>query len=161
MDAQNIELTDDAVKELSYGLEGSETSEESIQDAIKEAKQQIFNDLKKDIQKKIKDFQFEKIKVSYSLRNNTFWVLAIVKILEDNVKFLIVRIPFYTTELIKIENSSFTLNKISFDEIFRILGDNKFISIAIQKYLKKFTEPKPISDASSKKARDLFGGLMD
>ena len=176
MDAQNIELTEDAVKELLYDLEGNEKTSESVKEVIREAKQQLFSNLKSVTEKKIKklghtntknwvttakDFQFKEVKVSYLFRNNLWLDLAIVEIPENNIKFLVVDLPFHTAELFPIKNSTFTLSKINFDEIFRILGDNKFITEALKKHLLKFIEPKPIADSSSKKARDLFGGLMD
>ena len=52
------------------------------------------------------------------------------------------------------------LKKINLKNLENIINE-KYPSKKINDYLMKFIEPKPISDASSKKAREMFGGLMD
>ena len=59
-----------------------------------------------------------------------------------------------------IQNKIFDFNDIDLNYIHSTL-EKKYDFILVQDYLENLTKPRPIADASSKKARDLFGGLMD
>ena len=59
-----------------------------------------------------------------------------------------------------IQNKIFDFNDIDLNYIHSTL-EKKYDFILVQDYLKNLTKPRPISDATSKKAREMFGGLMD
>jgi len=61
-----------------------------------------------------------------------------------------------------IQNIFFNFNDLNMEHIHNNIDINTSIQdSAATKYIKNKIKPRPISDASSKKARDLFGGLMD
>ncbi len=184
MNAQDIKLTEDAIKELMW--ENSETDQQNTE-IIRQAKEEIFIELKKDIEKTLKNnkitvelkkyqtvtkkFDILDAKISCSLYKDLYrdekdseiilWImLSIINIPEDNKKYVVIIIPHQTSALIPIENLSFNLNELNFNKIFAL---QKYYNITpdVIKYIKQFTSPRPISDSSGKKARELFGGLMD
>jgi len=53
------------------------------------------------------------------------------------------------------------LNKIETAISSGSIYDENTGASSLQGYLLKFIEPRPIADASSKKAKEMFGGLMD
>ena len=63
-----------------------------------------------------------------------------------------------------IENNHFDIKNIDMEYIGKLQqssGVGQFADLKVINYLNGLVKPKPISDNSSKKARDLFGGLMD
>ncbi len=55
------------------------------------------------------------------------------------------------------------LKKINLKELENMMkvNDKRDGWWTIRNYLAKFIQPKPVADSSNKKARELFGGLMD
>ena len=79
--------------------------------------------------------------------------------IQDGLPPLVGRTYFFKDILCK----HFDINdfkKIDLKNLENIM-DKKYSTSNINDYLMKFIEPRPIADASSKKAKEMFGGLMD
>ena len=178
MNPKNIQLTDSALKELTTNLDGSPVEE--TEEYIKNSKNEILSNITKSInhlfrrdekfsnkdQKhswrvEIKPFEIESIKVDVSKDNE--WIdLSILKLLENNEKFLFISIPYIINSgrVVAIKGSHFELNDVSFNEIFKLQGTTQYIVDKTIKYLQEVTKENLILKDLDKQERDIFKGIF-
>jgi hypothetical protein len=177
MNPQDVQLTDNAIKELTINLNGSTV--ENPNEIITHAKQNILSNVtrtitsyaKKDEKfhiknnngwtKEVKPFEIEDIKVDV---NENHWIdISIIKLLEDNSRFLLISIPYTTSnsQLIPIQASFFELKDVNFKELFKLQGSApNYIQTKTVKYLQDLVKDNPILNKLDRKERDIFKGIF-
>lgn len=101
------------------------------------------------------------------IRHNPYSVgLWLYAVIVENYLFIVFPWEYdnkYKILKTEIKNKVFNLKALDFREIYKHMKDSQYplVQKELKEYLKYLTRTMPIYDASSKKARELFGGLMD